>query len=174
MGLTLSKTNGDNQQSPEFSVTLSEPLVISVAPPSVGIPITFAITQTPHLATGASLSTISSTVTTTVVSTDSNGNASVQLTLGNEPGQYSVTATCPTFCPGQSVTFTEGTTCSSVLSNPLTGASALTIHSGPSEGSSESPQCGSCAMFATFAPLGNTRLADAAQICGVTNFRYKQ
>lgn len=99
---TFSLLSGDGQADPPLTV-LPKPLVVKVTDQNgfalPGVPISFAITQQPSGANGASLD--SSTVTTAA-----DGTASVQLTLGDTSGQYGVTASC-TSCTPTVLVFSE-------------------------------------------------------------------
>jgi hypothetical protein len=97
---------GGNQQSGSVGSLLANPLVVKTTKPdgtpAPGTTISFAITQQPVGATGATLSTLNST-------TAGDGTASTQLTLGTLPDQYQVTASCGAgaTCVPSSVVFTE-------------------------------------------------------------------
>lgn len=99
ISVVMSKASGDNQQA-QVNATLPQALVIKASYTNgtgvPNIPIGFAITGQPANATGARLSSTS-------VNTDSNGQAQVNLTLGNMAGQYQVTASNPNL---SSVVFT--------------------------------------------------------------------
>lgn len=93
---------GGNSQTAQAGQLLPSSLVVKTTD-STGsavnnIPISFQITTQPAGAQGASLSTTSANT--------QGGSASTQLTLGNKPGQYQVTASCPT-CTPTTVVFTE-------------------------------------------------------------------
>jgi len=100
--LTLSLLSGDGQADPPLTA-LSKALVVKVTDQSgsavPGVPISFAITQQPSGANGASLDS-------SAVTTSSDGTASVQLTLGDTLGRYQVTASC-TGCVPNTLVFSE-------------------------------------------------------------------
>ena len=91
---TLTKLSGDGQQGPG-GAALTEPLVVSVQDQNgaalPGAVVTFAL-----IGDGGTLSAVSDT-------TDAEGRASTTLTLGDEPGTYTVVATVADLEP---VTFT--------------------------------------------------------------------
>ncbi|MCA1800626.1 MAG: hypothetical protein LC650_04980, partial [Actinobacteria bacterium] len=78
-----------NNQTGTVTETLDSPFVVRVADafgnPVEGTEVSFDITSTPSGATGQ-------TLTTLVAETDANGLLSTELTLGNRPGTYEVTA----------------------------------------------------------------------------------
>jgi hypothetical protein len=98
-----------NQQTANINSPLANPLVVKVVNPdgtaAPGVPMSFVVTP-PVGATGFSL-------TTAAAIADANGIASTQLTLGNLPGAYQVTASCSgtTSCSPSTLTFTEYGSC---------------------------------------------------------------
>lgn len=82
-----------NNQSGTVTQQLDDPLTVQITDEFgnvvPGETVTFEITQTPPAAAGQSLSATS-------VSTDANGTASTELTLGSTPGTYRVTASSGT------------------------------------------------------------------------------
>lgn len=103
IGQTFTLLSG-NQQNGTIGNLLANPLVVQTTnpdgTPGSGTAISFAITQQPTGATGATLSASAAT-------TGVDGTASVQLTMGDMPGQYEVTASCSQSCTPGSVTFSE-------------------------------------------------------------------
>ena len=101
-GITLSKVGGDHQiggVQTQLPISLAVQTLNADGTSASGIPISFAITIQPSGATGATLSTMSAT-------TAVDGTASTQLTLGDMPGQYQVTASCNN-CNPTTVVFIE-------------------------------------------------------------------
>ena len=98
---TIALTSGNNQNG-RTGAALASPLVVIVTDasgnPVPGVGMTFALATTPGGATGQSLSTTSAT-------TGGNGQASSLLTLGNQVGTYTVTATAGSLT-GSPLTFT--------------------------------------------------------------------
>ena len=88
ISLSAADTSGSGQSEP-VSSTLSQPFVVglrdSCGTPAAGITVTFAISQAPMGASGHSLSVASG-------ATDATGRVSTTLTLGDEIGEYIVTA----------------------------------------------------------------------------------
>jgi len=72
------------------SLTMTQPLAVNVTTkagaPGVTVPVQFAIVGPGGTSYGA-------TITPSTTNTDTNGQASVQVTLGSAPGQYTITAT---------------------------------------------------------------------------------
>jgi hypothetical protein len=101
---TIALAEGNNAIGPVN--TSLNPFVVIVTDgfggPVPGVNISFAITGTPSGASGQSVSVINTT-------TGANGQASSVLTLGNEAGTYTVTATSPSLT-GSPVTFTATAT----------------------------------------------------------------
>jgi len=97
---TLSIVSG-NSQIAQAGHLLPSSLVVKTTDtssnPVNGVSISFQVTAQPTGAQGASLSATSATT--------QNGTASTQLTLGDKPGQYQVTASCSA-CTPNSVVFT--------------------------------------------------------------------
>ncbi|MBM4161981.1 MAG: hypothetical protein FJ217_12905 [Ignavibacteria bacterium] len=87
----LELTSGNDQTGP-IGTKLVKPLVVTIrddiGEPLPGIAVTFSIASTPSGATDQALST-------TAATTDSNGQASTYLTLGDKPGAYGVLALSP-------------------------------------------------------------------------------
>jgi hypothetical protein len=112
-GFMLAKmepNSGDNQVG-NVRAILPQPLAVQVTnqaglPPAPPVTITFEVTQ-PTGATGATLTTLG-------IETAPDGTASTQLTPGDTPGQYVVTASC-TSCIPQSVIFNEIANCQANL-----------------------------------------------------------
>ena len=108
---TLSKVSGDTQES-AINSTLLQPLVVKVTDesgnPVLGKIISWSITG-PAGATGQSVSPASTT-------TGADGKAQTTLKLGNKPGAYQITATCPECTSGSPVTFTATATADKILS----------------------------------------------------------
>jgi hypothetical protein len=96
---------GGNSQTAQTGQLLPSSLVVKTTDTAGSavnnIPISFQITTQPAGAQGAGLSTTSATT--------QSGTASTQLTLGTVPGQYQVTASCPT-CTPTSVVFSATAT----------------------------------------------------------------
>jgi len=85
-GATIALTAGEGQRAP-VNTTLANPFVVTVrnslGSVVAGVPVTFAIVDTPAGAIGQRLTPIQSV-------TDSLGRASALLTLGNRPGIYRI------------------------------------------------------------------------------------
>jgi hypothetical protein len=94
---------GGDQQTGNVGSSGLNPLVVETkkpdGSPAGNIALSFAITSQPQGATGASMSVSATT-------TSADGTGSSQITLGDQPGQYEVTASCPV-CVPSSVQFTE-------------------------------------------------------------------
>ncbi|KKK89424.1 hypothetical protein LCGC14_2733230, partial [marine sediment metagenome] len=123
----LIKASGDNQQGAPGK-TLPQPLKVRVEDNEgngiSGIGITFSITSKPSGATGASVSTGTTT-------TGSEGYAQTYLTLGNKKGTYTVTTTGTNTTP-ESVTFTATATGSQlVITKPVDGSTYLNLGTNP-------------------------------------------
>lgn len=175
--MPISIISGNGQTSP--TSVLPQPLTVGVGPGVSGVPVTFSISQTPTGANGASLST-SSLITTTIVSTNGSGTASVPLVLGDKMGEYHVTAACET-CSPSSVTFTEGITCESLWKHrdPQRNVDPVIINIIPAYGLIPATiggmtSCNACRITAGFSPNFGLTLADAAKICEVTGFNWQQ
>src|SRR5438477_230501 len=82
----------------------------TVNQPVAAVSLTFAITSTPNGALGQQLGAGASAGTSLDVATDSQGQAAVQLILGNTIGAYGVTATCASCVTGKTVSFTATAT----------------------------------------------------------------
>ena len=96
---TLTKVSGDGQQGPA-STQLAKPFVVSVldqdGSPLSGVRVAFSVTGGGGLlspATDADPCTVGSSASSIASHTDANGQASVRLTLGSEPGTNIVEAT---------------------------------------------------------------------------------
>jgi hypothetical protein len=106
--------SGGNLQTGNVLGPLARPLQVTVTnptgTPASGVVVSFAITQQPSGASGATLASATAT-------TGPDGTASVGLTFGNSPGRYQVMASCAAgqTCTPASVTFTA-----SAAAPPLT------------------------------------------------------
>ena len=106
---SLTKVSGDSQEGPA-STKLAAPFVVSVldqaSSPLAGVSVTFSVTAGGGMlssTTDANPCTIESSTSSTIATTDANGQAATRLTLGSEPGTNTVTATVAGL---ESVTFT--------------------------------------------------------------------
>ena len=104
---TLTKISGDGQGGPA-STQLAAPFVVSVLDQSgtslAGVPVSFSVTAGGGmLSTTTNPCTVQRTTSSTTATTGANGQASVRLTLGGEPGTNTVEATVEGLEP---VTFT--------------------------------------------------------------------
>ena len=120
-GTIIGLTSGNNQTGP-ISATLTNPFVVTVrnsgGDPVSGVSVTFAIGTVPQFSTGQSMST-------TTATTNSNGQASSVLTLGNKVGTYIVTASSSGLS-GSPVTFTASATTGTAAVIALTSGSDQT------------------------------------------------
>ena len=105
----LATVSGEGQTGPA-STQLAEPFVVSVVDqggsPLAEVSVTFAVTAGEGLLssiTDTNPCTVASSTSSTTVTTDANGQAATRLTLGNESGTNTVTATVAGLEP---VTFT--------------------------------------------------------------------
>ena len=96
---SLTKVSGDDQKG-SASTQLAKPLVVSVrnqdGSPVFGVRVAFSVTAGGGLlssATNANSCTVESSASSIASYTDANGQASVRLTLGGEPGTNTVKAT---------------------------------------------------------------------------------
>jgi hypothetical protein len=167
-----------NQQTGSASQALGSSETVKVTDgsgnPVTDVPVSFQITKQPSGASGAALTTYSTT-------TGPSGTASTGLTLGNLSGQYQVTAYCNTCNPTTSVVFTENAispSCQAQVNAP----DALVIQTMPSYALNAAETqieniYPNTRVLAHFVPGGAENpmaLADAATLCGFTGFNWQQ
>ncbi|MCX6132220.1 MAG: FG-GAP-like repeat-containing protein [Ignavibacteriales bacterium] len=133
---TIALASGNNQSS-LVSTALANPFVVTITDvggnPVPGVSVTYAISSVPSGATGQSLST-------TTTTTNSSGQASTLLTLGNKTGTYTVTAISGTLTgspiaftatgtvtQATTIALTSGNTQSAPISTPLTNPMIVTV-----------------------------------------------
>ena len=79
----------------KFTLTyLFDNLFGDAGQPVQNFPFQVSVTSAPTNAMGASFTSQDTTQEALSIQTDLNGDASVQFTLGNTPGQYQITAAC--------------------------------------------------------------------------------